>query len=787
MKKIFYSMGVMLAAALTLDSCTEEFNRPVDAPATDNAFEIIASAVETRTVNDGMSTEWEAKDSINLFHAVAGTVDYVNDGKYTIAEADLETGRFTGTLNGSLTAETYDWYAFFPYKSFIESPANDKGYVYVGHGKGLNQKGYGNMGALARTVCPLYGVAKAVPAGQQPAIEMQHLTSVLAINVTNVTDSPLIVTTASFTAPEDIVGTYYIDFSDVPEYTPSGEDYVYETAKVNVSDGTELGNGESAVLYLAVKPFTAAAGSKLYLSVNGYEKELELKKDVTFHAGKIKTLTFSYDKVATAGTATFDFTANEWGLPVSTSAEGDGETGNITAPVVSGDVTMTVENGDASNETRLWQGSDYIDLRAYKGSSLSFSVPSGYVITKMTFTGTSAGISSLTGTYDSPIWSGSANPLVLEIRETVKIKTITVEYDLGEAEAPKTKQELSFPEASYSVVMGESFTAPALSGAKTAVTYSSSKEEVATVDNDGEVTLVGAGTTVITATAAADDTYAAGSASYTLIVSPAPSTDVLKLPWNEDFSGDLSAYTIGNGGGTTKLFNEALATGTAPEILIAKSGGFLTATIDPVGYTGALTLTFKSNYPSRIQVTSGTSGVEVSKVSDTEYLLNITTSVSKLDVTLTNTTGSNTRVDDISLIKGGALPEPPAGGGDLEAVDVTLDFTEQGYVNAQEVSSLTVDGVTVTLDKGSNSNTPKWYDKGDAVRVYGGGTFTISAGSNITGIKVYFATGDGTNEITADKGSFDGAVWTGSAKSIVFTVGGSTGHRRIQKIDVSTN
>ena len=229
MKKIFYSMGVMLAAALTLDGCTEEFNRPVDAPATDNAFEIIASAVETRTVNDGMSTEWEAKDSINLFHAVAGTVDYVNDGKYTIAEADLETGRFTGTLNGSLTAETYDWYAFFPYKSFIESPANDKGYVYVGHGKGLNQQGYGNMGALARTVCPLYGVAKAVPAGQQPAIEMQHLTSVLAINVTNVTDSPLIVTTASFTAPEDIVGTYYIDFSDVPEYTPSGEDYVYET------------------------------------------------------------------------------------------------------------------------------------------------------------------------------------------------------------------------------------------------------------------------------------------------------------------------------------------------------------------------------------------------------------------------------------------------------------------------------------------------------------------------------------------------------------------------------
>lgn len=783
-------MGVMLSAALTLTNCTAEMDQPAEAPSAEGTFEIIANTADTRTVNDGMSTKWEAGDTINVFHAVAGSEDYVNDGEFEIAEADLENGRFTGNLSGTLEADgTYDWYAFFPYTRQKTSPADAQtGYAYIGHSKGLNQTGYDNMSALRRTVCPLYGVAKAVAGDDVPGITMQHLSSVIAVEVTNGTEAPLTVTSVSFTAPEPIVGSFYIAFADgEPVYTPSGDNYVKSTAVVNVKEGTALAKGETATVYIAVKPFTAAEDDDLILTVNGYEKYLTMTKDVTFHAGKIKTLTFSYDKVATAGTATFDFTANKWGLPVSTSAEGDGETGNITAPVVSGDVTMTVENGDAKNGTRLWQGSDYIDLRAYKGSSLSFSVPSGYVITKMTFTGTSAGISSLTGTYDSPIWSGSANPLVLEIRETVKIKTITVEYDLGEAETPKTKQELSFPEASYSVVMGESFTAPALSGAKTAVTYSSSKEEVATVDNDGEVTLVGAGTTVITATAAADDTYAAGSASYTLIVSPAPSTDVLKLPWNEDFSGDLSAYTIGNGGGTTKLFNEALATGTAPEILIAKSGGFLTATIDPDGYTGALTLTFKSNYPSRIQVTSGTSGVEVSKVSDTEYLLNITTSVSELDVTLTNTTGSNTRVDDISLIRGGTQPEPPAGGGDLEAVDVTLDFTEQEYVNAQEVSSLTVDGVTVTLDKGTNSNTPKWYDNGKAVRVYGGSTFTISAGSNITGIKVYFATGDGTNEITADKGSFDGAVWTGSAKSIVFTVGGTTGHRRIKKIDVSTN
>ena len=50
------------------------------------------------------------------------------------------------------------------------------------------------------------------------------------------------------------------------------------------------------------------------------------------------------------------------------------------------------------------------------------------------------------------------------------------------------------------------------------VTYSSSNEDVATVNGDGAVTLVAAGTVSIIATTEADDTYAAGSASYTLKV-----------------------------------------------------------------------------------------------------------------------------------------------------------------------------------------------------------------------------------------------------------------------------
>ncbi|MDY3867793.1 MAG: MBG domain-containing protein, partial [Pyramidobacter sp.] len=58
-----------------------------------------------------------------------------------------------------------------------------------------------------------------------------------------------------------------------------------------------------------------------------------------------------------------------------------------------------------------------------------------------------------------------------------------------------------------------------------ALTYSSSDESVATVDADGKATIVGAGTAIITATAAkVEGKYAETSASYTLIINKAPLT-----------------------------------------------------------------------------------------------------------------------------------------------------------------------------------------------------------------------------------------------------------------------
>ena len=78
---------------------------------------------------------------------------------------------------------------------------------------------------------------------------------------------------------------------------------------------------------------------------------------------------------------------------------------------------------------------------------------------------------------------------------------------------------LSYSATTAEGKMGEEFTAPTLNNpSQVAVTYSSSKTDVATISSEGAVTLVGPGETTITATFAGNDNYEAATASYVLTV-----------------------------------------------------------------------------------------------------------------------------------------------------------------------------------------------------------------------------------------------------------------------------
>lgn len=302
MKKLSLFLGMALAASLSLTNCTEKIEGPI-APATPAGipFEISAD-ISTKTINNELATQWAPGDAINLFHAEAGDAKYVSDGEFKLDATRV--GVFKGTLAKELEASTsYDWYAIYPYNSNLATPANNATtakYFYVGGRSDTPavQKGDNSKSHLVERYAPLWGKAEKVASNEKPSMIMQHLASVVAVKVTNTTEKPLTVNSVSFTSTEPIVGQFYIDVTGAAvEYTTAKGLFNSSTASLTVNGATPLANGESAVYYIPIKPHAVASGEILKISVNGYEKPLTLPKDVTFTAGKIKTLAFNYDKV----------------------------------------------------------------------------------------------------------------------------------------------------------------------------------------------------------------------------------------------------------------------------------------------------------------------------------------------------------------------------------------------------------------------------------------------------------------------------------------------------------
>ena len=303
MKKLSLFLGMALAASLSLTNCAEKIEGPI-APATPAGipFEISAD-ISTKTINNGLATQWAEGDAINLFHAEAGTAGYVSDNDFTLDAT--RDGVFKGNLSSALDpSKSYDWYAIYPYNKNVTTPAaTNKGYIFLGQTatKGFRtiQERNDSKSHLCETALPLYGVAKGVASDVKPAVTMNNLASVVAVKVKNTTTEPLVVKSVSFTSTEDIVGGYFVNFTgENVVYTGSGTDYVSATASLTVNNGEAIAPNSEAKFYIPIKPHSVAAGKTLKISVNGYEKPLTLPKDVTFTAGSIKTLAFKYDKEA---------------------------------------------------------------------------------------------------------------------------------------------------------------------------------------------------------------------------------------------------------------------------------------------------------------------------------------------------------------------------------------------------------------------------------------------------------------------------------------------------------
>lgn len=154
--------------------------------------------------------------------------------------------------------------------------------------------------------------------------------------------------------------------------------------------------------------------------------------------------------------------------------------------------------------------------------------------------------------------------------------------------------------------------------------------------------------------------------------------------WEEDFSsysagdvpsgGDYS-YVCADGGTATKIYNEKLAGGTAPELLVSKTNGTFTATVPLDNIAGELTLTFYTNKQT-IAVSTTTKGISGSleeKLAGEHTLTftGVTADMTEIVIEFKGSGSSNVRLDNIKLVGQKAA--------DPSKQDVTLSFPEASY------------------------------------------------------------------------------------------------------------
>lgn len=292
MKRIF-NFGLLLATAFALTNCAQKESY---APIQDESGEIVTFQIaanlpaETKTINNGMSTEWAPGDAVKISYVfttpITGTeLSGEFSNPFTTTGYGTEgDGVFTGNVDlwkdglstaGSL-AGVLKLSAVYPYTADGEAIVP---MLTV-------QQGYNSMKHLAGKNCPLYGDVTIDLKDQTlsdlwnrkitiPRIQMQHATSIIELQVKNDTDAPIVIDTVGFRVGQELKG--FTKVENPTELLPSDE---------------------PAKIYIVTEPFTVPAGEDIVFWVNNTPVKYGVENDVVFAPGKIKRVAFNYEKEA---------------------------------------------------------------------------------------------------------------------------------------------------------------------------------------------------------------------------------------------------------------------------------------------------------------------------------------------------------------------------------------------------------------------------------------------------------------------------------------------------------
>lgn len=679
MKAFYRTMMLVAAAAMTFVSCQKE----IENPEIDNAPKMktikVSTSIATRTTLDSNHENivWSSGDNVSLFN----DADNTTNTKLTYAAG--------GDITVEVPSATTEIYMHYPYYSgnadktkasiYIASsqtqanPGELAGYYFpmvakgtVGEDNKAIVSFYPVAGALALNIynSNLSGTEKVrsvtvTPSGNTHFVGSQTTdltgddikyteTSGDYTSVTVTLTNPL---SLSNTAPSDkqtfdgqiyvclakqsyasvkftIVtdkGSYEITSSSTAPFDLVSNDFIPVNINLNKATFTEFSIADGDYVILSYD----SQDSKYY-AMDTDPNETSQRRDLTefSYSGGDNTTTDDPTLVWTITKSNSSYSISGAGMYLSS--------GSNTAPMSSTAVSFTVLSGTTDGTAVVVSGERFLKRNEEYGFGF-YSTSEDLFFIPVTYTG-------------NPVLNVDTTPITISASDT-ETKTVEVSgylYDsisAGAFEDSEGNAASDWLEVSY---------------ADGTVTYNATEPNTST-------TKVKEAYIVVTATKGTVSTIKAIKVTQACV--PPSASDGDKL-WVEDFSGysvndvpEASTgstivygsgslnYTCVNGGSETKVYSAALAGGSAPELLVGKSGGSFSVQGVPTGSATVMTLSYAANNAS-LSVTSSTTGITLTKITDYVYQIEAQSGLTSFDLVFTNSSSGNTRLDDVSVVAG---------------------------------------------------------------------------------------------------------------------------------------
>ena len=552
MKNLFKNLMLVAVAAMGFTACEQvidDVNAGIDENTVTMTF--VAGAPESRTSvsidDDGNVAKysWSTGDQVGFYYVDDDNATGKKKGSNAAAIAADGTATFNASFGEITGASAYNIGAFYPSDSWdghAESDPFNNVNVKIPAGQALTDGSFDRNADLMMSK-PFMGVALS-----PDDVKTLEFTRIAAIGKMNLKLEGM--------EEGEIINKVRFSFADGTHFNgPVSLDLEngdYTLATVDTSNCVELSgelaaNADRTAIYFTCFPGEYSGDYTIDVTTDKatYSKTGTLSNALLFSAGDVLNFNATVGHrevrevkvVYTLVTNVADLAVGDKVIIVAkdhtaamSTAQNENNRGEVavskkdnTISYVDEPQILTLEAGKTSGTFAFNTGSGYLyaasSSKNWLRTETTLSANSSWSITIAAVDGTAT--IKAQGSYTRNVMQYNQASALFACYSSASQKALTIYKEVKADTDGLTAQTLSFPESVYTITMGDTFTAPTVSGAQTTVTYTSSNTDVATVNaNSGAVTVEGTGTTTITASAIEANGYRAAEASYTLTVNP---------------------------------------------------------------------------------------------------------------------------------------------------------------------------------------------------------------------------------------------------------------------------